>query len=78
MPKLSKGQVDSICEPGFHGDGIGKAEFIAMRRARDSTLTLPARMLAAFQVNIRGGCVPEVEADGHSYLKIPVGNFKPP
>ena len=58
-------------------DGIGKAEFIATRTARDATLPLPARMLAALQVNIRGGCLPQAEADGHSYLKIPVGKFEP-
>ncbi len=58
-------------------DGIGKAEFIATRQARDATLPLPARMLAALQVNIRGGRLPKSEADGHSYLKIPVGKFEP-
>jgi len=58
-------------------DGIGKAEFIATRNTRDATLPLPARMLAALQVNIRGGRLPEAEADGHSYLKIPVGKFGP-
>lgn len=58
-------------------DGIGKAEFIATRTARDATLTLPIRMLAALQVNICGGRLPRAEADGHSYLKIPVGKFDP-
>jgi len=58
-------------------DGIAKAEFIATRAARDATLPLPGRMLAALQVNIRGGRLPETEADGHSYLKIPVGKFEP-
>ncbi|TDX26872.1 MBL fold metallo-hydrolase [Rhodovulum visakhapatnamense] len=58
-------------------DGIGKAEFIAIRDARDATLPLPTRMLAALQVNIRGGRLPEAEADGHSYLRIPVGKFEP-
>lgn len=57
-------------------DGIGKEEFIATRNARDVTLKLPERMLAALQVNIRGGRLPEPEADGHSYLKIPVGKFE--
>jgi len=52
-------------------DGIGKAEFIAIRNGRDATLPLPGRMLAALQVNIRGGRLPEAEADGHSYLRIP-------
>ncbi len=58
-------------------DGIGKAEFIATREARDATLPLPGRMLAALQVNIRGGRLPGAEGDGHSYLKIPVGKFDP-
>jgi glyoxylase-like metal-dependent hydrolase (beta-lactamase superfamily II) len=56
-------------------DGIGKAEFIATRTASDATLPLPERMLAALQVNIRGGRLSEAEADGQSYLKIPVGKF---
>ncbi len=58
-------------------DGISKEEFIATRDARDATLPLPARMLAALQINIRGGRMPAPEADGHSYLKIPVGKFEP-
>lgn len=58
-------------------DGIGKAEFIATREARDAILPLPDRMLAALQVNIRGGRLPAAEADGHSYLKIPIGKFDP-
>lgn len=58
-------------------DGIGRAEFIATRTARDATLKLPDRMLAALLVNIRGGRLPDVEADGCSYLKIPIGKFDP-
>jgi len=56
-------------------DGIGKAEFIAIRNARDATLPLPERMLAALQVNTRSGRLPDADADGHSYLRIPVGKF---
>lgn len=58
-------------------DGISKAEFITTRDARDKTLKLPARMLEALQVNIRGGRLPEPDADGHSYLRKPVGKFDP-
>ena len=58
-------------------DGITKEEFIRTRDARDGTLKLPARMLAALQVNIRGGRLPEPESDGHSYLKLPIGKFEP-
>ncbi|WP_299648320.1 MBL fold metallo-hydrolase [uncultured Jannaschia sp.] len=55
--------------------GTTRAEFIATREARDATLPLPNRMLAALQINLRGGRLPEAEADGHHYLKIPVGRF---
>jgi glyoxylase-like metal-dependent hydrolase (beta-lactamase superfamily II) len=55
-----------------HGD---EAAFVAVREARDATLPLPRLMLAALQVNIRGGRLPEPEADGRSFLKIPVGQF---
>ncbi len=58
-------------------DGISKAEFIATRDARDETLKLPARMLEALQVNIRGGRLPDPESDGHCYLRKPIGRFDP-
>jgi hypothetical protein len=32
-------------------------------------------MLAALQVNLRGGRLPPPESDGASYLKIPVDKF---
>ncbi len=57
-------------------DGMGQEEFIAIRNARDATLKLPDRMLAALQVNIRGGRLPEAEADGNRYLKVPLGRFE--
>lgn len=57
-------------------DGISKDEFLSVRDTRDATLPLPGRMLAALQVNIRGGRLPEPEADGYSYLKLPMGKFE--
>jgi hypothetical protein len=32
-------------------------------------------MLAALQVNIRGGRLPEPEVNGRNYLKIPLNHF---
>lgn len=58
-------------------DAPAEADFTARREARDATLALPRLMLAALQVNIRGGRLPEPEADGHSYLKIPLDRFGP-
>jgi glyoxylase-like metal-dependent hydrolase (beta-lactamase superfamily II) len=55
----------------------GKTEeaFVAMREARDKTLDMPALLLPAVQVNIRAGALPPPEANGVSYLKIPVNRF---
>lgn len=53
-------------------DGIGEAEFVRMREARDKTLALPDLMLPALQVNIRAGNFPAAESNGISYLKLPI------
>lgn len=52
-----------------------RAAFIALREARDRTLPLPKLILAALQVNLRGGRLPEPEDNGRSYLKLPIGAF---
>lgn len=53
-------------------DGVGEAEFVAMRTARDQTLGMPRLILPSIQVNMRGGRFPEPEDNGHRYLKIPI------
>lgn len=58
-------------------DGIDEAEFIATRQKRDATLPLPDLMLAALQVNIRGGRLPEAEPCGTAFLKVPLNRFGP-
>lgn len=67
----------SIAEQRATNSHISKvaseAEFIALREKRDATLPMPKLILHALQVNIRGGRLPEPEADGRSYLKIPIG-----
>jgi glyoxylase-like metal-dependent hydrolase (beta-lactamase superfamily II) len=56
-------------------DGVAEADFVARRRARDATLGLPMLMLPSVQVNIRAGRMPAPEANGVSYLKIPIDRF---
>jgi glyoxylase-like metal-dependent hydrolase (beta-lactamase superfamily II) len=56
-------------------DGVTEAQFVKLRNERDKTLSLPDRMLAALQVNLRGGRLPEPESDGRSYFKIPANRF---
>src|SRR5471032_1561881 len=53
-------------------DSVGEADFVAMRTARDATLAMPALILPAVQVNMRAGHLPEPEANGTRYLKIPL------
>lgn len=60
------------------GGGKSEAEFIDLRDKRDATLPLPKLMLAALQMNIRGGRVPDPEPCGRSFLKIPIDYFQPP
>ena len=54
------------------GGGKSEDEFVAMREARDKTLETPNLLLPAIQVNIRAGRFPPAEANGVSYLRIPV------
>jgi glyoxylase-like metal-dependent hydrolase (beta-lactamase superfamily II) len=57
--------------------GTGEADFVKVRTERDQTLPLPKLMLAALQINIRGGRKPEPEANGRAYLKLPLDYFEP-
>ena len=56
-------------------DGTKREDYIERRQKRDATLSLPNRILAALQINLRGGRLPPAEADGHHYLKLPVNRF---
>lgn len=57
-------------------DGVTEEAFVQQREARDRTLPFPALLLDALQINIRGGRLPEPEANGISYLKIPLNRFR--
>jgi glyoxylase-like metal-dependent hydrolase (beta-lactamase superfamily II) len=52
--------------------GVGEAEFVAMRTARDATLSMPTLIIPSVQVNIRAGEFPPPEGNGVRYLKIPL------
>ena len=55
-----------------HLAGMDEAGFVRLREARDGTLPMPKLILHALQVNIRGGRLPEPEANGRRYLKFPL------
>lgn len=58
-----------------HVDGQDEQSFVKMRMQRDCTLPMPKLILAALQVNIAGGRLPDHEDDGCRYLKIPLNAF---
>ena len=53
-------------------EGVSEDDFVAMRTSRDATLSMPKLILPSIQVNMRGGHLPEPEANGTRYLKIPL------
>jgi glyoxylase-like metal-dependent hydrolase (beta-lactamase superfamily II) len=53
-------------------DAITEDEFVRNRTARDRTLAMPVLIMPSVQVNIRAGELPPPEANGISYLKIPL------
>jgi glyoxylase-like metal-dependent hydrolase (beta-lactamase superfamily II) len=52
--------------------GVTEDDFVQMRETRDATLSTPRLLLPSIQVNIRAGRLPPAEANGVSYLRIPV------
>jgi glyoxylase-like metal-dependent hydrolase (beta-lactamase superfamily II) len=59
----------------IHLDGKSRAEFVAMRKARDATLAMPKLIVPSLQVNMRAGQMPEPEENGTVYLKVPVNRL---
>ena len=53
-------------------EGMSEDEFVAMREERDAGLSVPKLLLPSIQVNIRAGRFEEAEANGVTYLRIPV------
>lgn len=57
------------------GAGRSRAEFVALRQARDATLAMPKLIVPSLQVNMRAGHMPEPEENGLSYLKVPINGI---
>lgn len=49
-----------------------KEAYVELREKRDATLDLPRLIVPSIQVNIRAGALPDPEANGMRYLKVPV------
>ena len=72
----------SIAAQSAHNMHVGgdkdEKTFVAMRNARDAGLPVPRLLLPALQVNIRGGRLPEADANGIAYLRLPLNRFGKP
>lgn len=55
------------------GQGRSRADFIAMREARDATLKMPTLIIPSLQVNMKGGELPPEDESGRRFLKVPLG-----
>lgn len=72
-PARWESTVAEQCAHNIHvHDSISEDEFVAMREARDATLEMPTLLLPSVQINVRAGEMPPAEANGITYLKIPV------
>jgi glyoxylase-like metal-dependent hydrolase (beta-lactamase superfamily II) len=54
------------------GNGVSEDDYVAMREARDKTLSSPTLLLPSIQVNMRAGKLPPADANGVQYIKVPV------
>ncbi len=54
------------------GHGVSEDEYVAMRQARDKTLSAPTLLLPSIQVNMRAGQLPPADDNGVQYIKVPV------
>ena len=57
------------------GGGKTKEEFVKFRTERDAQLAMPRLIIPSLQVNMRGGELPPKDADGKTFLKVPVNGL---
>ncbi len=53
-------------------DGVDEAKYVQAREERDKTLAAPVLIWPSLQVNIRAGHLPEPDANGIAYLRLPL------
>ncbi len=56
-------------------DGVSEDDFVAVRIARDDKLAMPKLIIPSLQVNMKAGRLPEPEATGVRYLKVPLNGL---
>ncbi len=57
------------------GGGKTQDEFVNFRTTRDMQLAMPKLIIPSIQVNMNGGKMPEPDANGDVYLKVPINKL---
>lgn len=55
--------------------GKSQTEFVDFRTTRDAQLAMPKLIIPSIQVNMNAGRMPEPDADGDIYLKVPINKL---
>ena len=65
--------VEAECANNVHvHEGVSEADYVAMRNARDKTLSAPTLLLPSIQVNMRAGKLPPADKNGVHYIRVPI------
>ena len=57
------------------GAGKDQDSFVQLRDARDAQLSMPKLIIPSLQVNMRAGNMPQADANGDVYLKVPINKM---
>ncbi|MBP0616890.1 MBL fold metallo-hydrolase [Jiella mangrovi] len=67
--------ADQIAHNIHVHEGVSEEEFVQMRTARDATLAMPKLIIPSLQVNMKAGALPDPEANGQRYLRVPINGL---
>ncbi|RTL50644.1 MAG: MBL fold metallo-hydrolase [Bradyrhizobiaceae bacterium] len=56
-------------------DGMSEDAFVAIREARDKTLSMPKLIIPSLQVNMKAGQLPTPDDSGKRFLKVPINGL---
>jgi glyoxylase-like metal-dependent hydrolase (beta-lactamase superfamily II) len=64
--------ADELAHNVHANSAVTEDEFVAMREARDKTLSAPALLIPSIQVNMRAGKLPPPDSNGVHYIRVPI------
>jgi glyoxylase-like metal-dependent hydrolase (beta-lactamase superfamily II) len=64
--------ADELAHNVHVNSAVKEDEFVAMREARDRTLSAPTLLMPSIQVNMRAGKLPPPDSNGVHYIRVPI------